>query len=70
MKSPTLPRDHAMFRGERYGPRERVSIPRAGLAPDAARLAARPGDFILTHSSGWYCYLVPITTVSGEGGMP
>ncbi len=47
-----------MFRRERYGPRERVSLPRESLAPDAAKLAARPGDFILTHSSAWDSKLI------------
>jgi uncharacterized protein YycO len=33
--------------------RESGSPCREPLAPDAAKRAARPGDFILTHSSGW-----------------
>jgi uncharacterized protein YycO len=42
-----------MIRCNRYGPKERVAIPCQPLPSDDAKPAALPGDFILTHSSGW-----------------
>jgi hypothetical protein len=53
MKSPPVPRDKSMMRCERYGPKERVAIPRQPLTSDPAKPSALPGDFILTHSSSW-----------------
>ncbi len=53
MSSSSSPRDKSMIRCERYGPKERVALLRQPLAPDTGKPAALPGDFILTHSSGW-----------------
>ena len=58
MESPTSPRNKSMIRCERYGPKERVAIPLQPLASDTGKSAALPGDFILTHSSGWYGNLI------------
>jgi len=53
-----VPRDRPSFRRERYGPRERVATPHNPIVPGTGKPLARPGDFILTHSSGWYGTLI------------
>ena len=58
MESPPVPRDRPSYRRERYGPRERVATPQTPIVPVTGRPLARPGDFILTHSSGWYGTLI------------
>lgn len=58
MDSPPFDHDQSMIRCERYGPKERIAIPRQLSASATAIPTARPGDFILTHSSGWVGALI------------
>jgi uncharacterized protein YycO len=54
MISPALSRGLAAFHAVRYGPHESVPTPEIAATHAADKLAARPGDFILTHSAGVY----------------
>lgn len=42
----------------RYAPQESVPTPEAAEATATTKLPARTGDFVLTHSSGWYGVLI------------
>ncbi len=46
------------FQTVRYGPHESVPTPEAPVAQAAGKPAARPGDFILTHSTGVFGRLI------------
>jgi uncharacterized protein YycO len=44
----------------RYGPQESVATPEAMEMTETPKRLARPGDFMLTHSSGWYGAVIRI----------
>ena len=58
MTSPLVSRRLAGFQAVRYGPHESVLTPEDAAAQGADKLVARPGDFILTHSTGVYGRLI------------
>ena len=58
MTSSPVARRLAGFQAVRYGPHESVPTPENAAAQAATKPAARPGDFILTHSTGIYGGLI------------
>lgn len=58
MPSPAAATRVTDYQRIRYGPGESVPLPKTAIATALPRPIARPGDFILTHSSGIYGSLI------------